>query len=57
MYTNEETIDPFEANVLIPIAVYTSNYSTTEMKVLQLSNETSYKGKRYLIPSMKFGFT
>jgi hypothetical protein len=46
MYIEGGLIDPFETNVLVPIVIYTSNYSEAEMQVLHLSNETSYKGKR-----------
>ncbi|CAD8119152.1 unnamed protein product [Paramecium sonneborni] len=53
----ENLIDPFEAKVLLPLIMYTENYTFTETKVLNLTNEITYYGNRYIIPQMRLGFT
>ncbi|CAD8130123.1 unnamed protein product [Paramecium sonneborni] len=54
---DENMIDPFETKVLLPLITYTENYTFTETKLLNLSNETSYYGNKYIIPQMRLGFT
>ncbi|CAD8076202.1 unnamed protein product [Paramecium sonneborni] len=54
---NEEMIDPFEEKILLPLVMYTTNFSFTQLEALQLSNETSIDGKsKYIIPKMSLAF-
>ncbi|CAD8120900.1 unnamed protein product [Paramecium sonneborni] len=53
----QNLIDPFEAKVLLALIMYTENYTFTETKVLNLSNDTTYYGNKYINPQMKLGFT
>lgn len=46
----ENLIDPFEAKVLLPLIIYTDNYTFTETTLLSLSNQTSYYGNKFIIP-------
>ncbi|CAK68788.1 unnamed protein product (macronuclear) [Paramecium tetraurelia] len=53
----ENLIDPFEAKVLLPLVIYTENYTFTETTLLDISNKTTYYGNRFVIPQMRLGFT
>ncbi|CAD8064392.1 unnamed protein product [Paramecium sonneborni] len=53
----ENLIDPFEANVLLPMIIYTDNFKLTDKKRLDFSNQTTYYGNKFIIPEMKLGFT
>ncbi|CAK77286.1 unnamed protein product (macronuclear) [Paramecium tetraurelia] len=54
---NENYIDPFESKILLPLVMYTTNFSFTELQVINMSNETTVDGSsKYLIPKMNLAF-
>ncbi|CAD8064390.1 unnamed protein product [Paramecium sonneborni] len=55
--SDEGMIDPFEQKVLLPLITYTENYSFSDKIVLEISNQTTPFGSRYIIPKMKLGQT
>ncbi|CAD8158697.1 unnamed protein product [Paramecium pentaurelia] len=53
----ENQIDPFESKILLPLVMYTTNFSFTELQLIQMSNETSVDGSsKYIIPKMSLAF-
>ncbi|CAD8070250.1 unnamed protein product [Paramecium sonneborni] len=53
----ENQIDPFESKILLPLVMYTTNFSFTELSVINMSNETSVDGSsKYIIPKMSLAF-
>ncbi|CAD8145189.1 unnamed protein product [Paramecium pentaurelia] len=54
---DEEMIDPFEEKILLPLVMYTTNFSFTQLETLEMSNETSIDGKsKFIIPKMGLAF-
>ncbi|CAD8179490.1 unnamed protein product [Paramecium octaurelia] len=52
---NEESIDPFVNNILLPLVMYSNNNSLTELQLIKNHVVESY-GDLY-VPDMKFAFT
>ncbi|CAD8158690.1 unnamed protein product [Paramecium pentaurelia] len=52
----ENQIDPFESKILLPLVMYTTNFSFSELQVIQMSNETSVDGTQYYLPKMSLAF-
>ncbi|CAD8064388.1 unnamed protein product [Paramecium sonneborni] len=55
--SDEGMIDPFEQKVLLPLLTYAENYTLRDKQVLEISNQTTPFGSRYIIPKMKIGQT
>ncbi|CAD8153169.1 unnamed protein product [Paramecium pentaurelia] len=52
----EDYIDPFESKILIPLVMYTTNFSFTELQTINKSNEISNDGQQYYLPKMSLAF-
>ncbi|CAK77289.1 unnamed protein product (macronuclear) [Paramecium tetraurelia] len=52
----ENYLDPFESKILLPLVMYTTNFSFSELQVINRSNETSADGTQYYLPKMSLAF-
>ncbi|CAD8146089.1 unnamed protein product [Paramecium octaurelia] len=54
---DQDMIDPFEEKILLPLVMYTTNFSFTELETLEISNETTIDGiSKFIIPKMRLAF-
>ncbi|CAD8074806.1 unnamed protein product [Paramecium sonneborni] len=52
----ENQIDPFESKILLPLVMYTTNFSFTELQPINVSNQTSFDESKFYIPRMSLAF-
>ncbi|CAK77287.1 unnamed protein product (macronuclear) [Paramecium tetraurelia] len=52
----ENYIDPFESKILLPLVMYTTNFSFTELQVINKSNETATDGTQFYLPKISLAF-